>query len=455
MRPPAPVTRKWVSEKNSFPVRGLVMYRWPKTGWGCNVELLRITREQIDLKPADETAFEIALSALHRHIAQTPGHTFDGETIPVTTARGNIVEVPALAFELAPYFVDKVKKLIEEGGGSIGIALIGKAHIMHARASTGSAKDADAFGMPVVGGSAVRKKKRLEHEDRAVSAKLKGMAARRRMLGKFWLKYKQGFHRRGLVFTTDAGLFWRFNVDAGPEHIDSVPHSSTDEKMLRELALSVSRAAINKFASAINVEKGDERLLCRDKFERSVDDALTNEIRETASARLAARLLQGMAKHGHGTIGLSTIERCLVLAWDPADDKPLDDYPFPLAPTESPQVLDRWALDALHERVRRLARARPSPVAAQPAHAQDQHAHGVQSGQSWREELEINDWVPLEDPVEDDETIDRRAMQLADHEQSAALRRIREDTGGTKNKQGIAQSIKHDIDYAGLPKDVD
>jgi hypothetical protein len=455
MRPPAPMTRQWVSEKNSFPVRGLVMYRWPQGHWACNIELLRVAREEIDKKPAGEVAYEIALSALHRHMTNTPGHTYDGETMPIPTVRGTIVEVPKLAFELAKILSGKVMKLIEEGGGGINLGTISGTQRLHARATTGSAKGAEAWNMPKLVHGEARKEQRLAHEASASRIKAKAMNDRRKMLAKFWLKNTGGFYRRGLVFTTDSAHFWKFNMEAAMGLGDPVPSSSTDEQSIRELAMSVSHAAIEAFASAVNIEKGDDRFLRRDKYEGRVDEALTQEILDTASERLAKRLLQGMQKHKHGIIGLSVIERCLVLAWDPLDTKPLDEYPFPFAPSATPQELDRWALDTLHDlqsRVRRPDSKRASQAAAPGEPTQELP---VQTQKSWREELEINDWVPLEEPIEDDETIDRRAMQLADHEQSAALRRIRDEAGGSRKKQVGTASVKHDIDYAGLPKDVD
>ena len=446
MRPPAPMTRQWVSEKNSFPVRGLVMYRWP-AGWACNVTLLRLEREQIDKQPVEEVAYEIALSAVHRYMTSMPGYTYEGETTPLTTVHGKSIAMPTLAFDLARYLVGKVSTIIQDGGGALNLTAIAATQKTHARETTGSAKDAEGWNLPKLASSAGRKQNRLDYEARLSSQQLKAMATRRKTLAKFWLKNKNGFHRRGLVFTSNAGLFWQFNLNSGLDLCDPVPQDSTDTQLLRELALSASRATVDAFASAINVEKGEHRYLLRDRFERGVEDALTREIREKASERLASRLLKGMTKHKHGIIGLATIERCLVVAWDPEDAKPLDEYPFPLAPTESTEQLDRWALDTLTQRQRRFAGAQSAAAQAPvPVH---------EAARTWREELEIEDWVPLEEPDEDDETIDQRAMQLADHEQSAALRRIRLESGGSKKKLAETPSILHEIDYAGLPKDVD
>ena len=62
----------------------------------------------------------------------------------------------------------------------------------------------------------------------------------------------------------------------------------------------------------------------------------------------------------------------------------------------------------------------------------------------------------MDEPIEDDETIDRRAMELADHEQSAALRRIRseEPSGRFVNRAG-SRPRKSVIDYTGLPEDLE
>lgn len=453
MRPPAPMTRKWVTEKRSFPVRGLVMYRWPDGKWTCNIELLRITREQIPTMPPEEVAFEVALSALHRHMTGTPDYVYEGETVPVKSARGTMVAVPALAFELAPFLVPPLKKILEEGGGGINLASISRTQKFLARATTGSAKDADAWNMPEVVKGDERKKQRLNYEASESKAKEKAMADRRKVLAKFWLKNKDGFLRRGLVFTTDVNQFWRFNVDTAL--LDPVPCNSEDKQLLSDLAMSVSRQAIQAFASAINVDNVENRFLRAELHGGVLDQALTEDVIQVACDRLAKRLLRSMQKNRHGIVALPAIERALVLAWDPEDAKLLDEYPFPLAPSAKPDELDRWALDTLQNFKPRAHRSEGVRHAQADAPAQHVQVAPEDSPKSWRDELEINDWVPLEDAYEDDDTIDQRAMQLADHEQSAALRRIRDESGGPTKKQGKSTGVKHDIDYAGLPKDVD
>ena len=180
MRPIAPMTRQWIGEKNSFPIRGLVMYHWSKTGWAVNCELIRISRDDIEKKPVDEVAYEIALSAMHRFLTSTPGSIFEGETTPVNTARGTVVAVPALAFELAEHLKAKVIKLIEDGGGGIGPTILAKSAAFHARLTTGNPKNAQAWNIPKVDSFKDRKVTRLAYEARNATAKDKAMALRRK-----------------------------------------------------------------------------------------------------------------------------------------------------------------------------------------------------------------------------------------------------------------------------------
>lgn len=449
MRPPAPMTRQWVTEKNSFPVRGLVMYRWPPRRWACNIELLRISRDDIDSKPAEEVAFEVALSALHRFMTGDPKHPYEGATTTVESVTGKMVEVPDLAFSLAPFLAKRVMTLLTDGGGAINPSAIAKAQGLHALETTGSKRVASEEKLQSGPRGAERVEQIQAHEKAASRVKLRAMAARRRALARFWQKNKVGFYRRGLTFTGDQAGFWTFNLDIGNEPIDPVPVDSKDSNELEQLVQAVSRVAVATFAAATNVDKGGHRLLSGDPTTVVLPVELSTEAYMVASERLANRLLQAMQKHAHGVVGLGVIERCLTVAWDPEDVKPLDDYPFPLAPTETPQELDRWAMDTIQARQARYrqqgAQQRESAPADAPASTTDR-------GSSWRQELEIEDWVPLEDAYEDDATIDQRAMAVADHEQSAALRRLR---GGPGLQGKDTSPVQHRVDYSGLPKDDD
>lgn len=449
MRPPAPMTRQWVTEKNSFPVRGLVMYRWPPHRWACNVELLRISRDDIENKPAEEVAFEVALSALHRYMTGDPKRPFDGSTTTVETITGNMVEVPDLAFSLAPFLAKRVMTLLADGGGAVNPSSIAKAQEMHALETTGSKKVAGDTKLRSGPRGAERVEQIQAHEKAALRIKLRAMAARRRALARFWQKNKAGFYRRGLTFTSDQAGFWTFNLDIGNEPIDPVPVDSKDADELQQLVQAVSRVAIATFAGARNTDKGGNRLLSGDPKAVVLPVELSTEAFMTGSARLAKRLLQAMQQHAHGVIGLGVIERCLTVAWDPEDVKPLEDYPFPLAPTETPQELDRWAMDTIQAR---QARYRQQGAQQRQPGAVETPSSASERGPSWRQELEIEDWVPLEDAYEDDATIDQRAMAVADHEQSAALRRLR---GGSGIQGQEASPVHHRVDYSGLPKDDD
>ncbi|ABE47265.1 hypothetical protein [Polaromonas sp. JS666] len=448
MRPPAPMTRQWVTEKNSFPVRGLVMYRWPPHRWVCNVELLRISRDDIANKPAEEVAFEVALSALHRYMTGDPKRPFEGETTAVETISGRLVEVPDLAFALAPFLVKRVKTLLDDGGGAIDPRAISKAQAMHAFETTGSKKIAEDVKLWSGPRGAERVEQIQAHEKAASKTKIRAMAARRKALARFWQKNKTGFYRRGLTFTNDQAGFWTFNLDIGNEPIDPVPVDSKEPGHLEALAQAVSRVAVATFAAAKNTDKGEKRMLRGDPATVVLPVELSTEAYLAASGRLAKRLLKSMQQHAHGVIGLGVIERCLTVAWDPEDNKPLEDYPFPLAPTETPQELDRWAMDTIQAKQARYRQEGGQQRDPRQAEAGAQPPAG--GGSSWRQELEIEDWIPLEDAYEDDATIDQRAMAVADHQQSAALRRDR-DGGGTQRKDVIP--VQHKVDYAGLPKD--
>lgn len=447
MRPPAPMTRLWVTEKNSFPVRGLVVYRWP-TGWGCNVELLRITREQIPSLPTQEAAYEIALSAVFRYMSSKP---YDGEALPIKTARGNTLLVPKLAFDLATFLVERVSKMLLDGGGGINLATIASSQKMLARATTGSAKDAEAWNLPAVVKGAERVTQRLQHEALTAARRQRALAARRKALAKYWFKNKHGFHTRGLAFTAGPGNLWAFNVPGLSDRLEPVSHDSTDEKALTDIAHAVSLMAIDAFASSVNIVRAGITELRAPKHEVSMRADLPDDVRQLAADRLAVGLLKGMKTHRHGVVSLVVIERCLVVTFDPQDDKPLDDYPFPLAPTDLPSEQDRAAFETLNqirEKYKTLSVARVQPAARVDVEpAQDA------KDDSWRQDLGIEDWVPLEEPFEDDETIDRRAMEKADHDQSAALRRLRGEGGGRVKEAVQTSVIQHKIDYAGLPKD--
>lgn len=451
MRPPGPMTRLWLSEKNSFPVRGLVMYRWP-TGWGCNIELLRITREQVATLPLNEAAYEISLSAVYRYMTS---EAYEGKTTPVRTARGKTLLVPDMAFDLAPFLVERVSRVLHDGGGAITFSAIAGTQKFLALATTGSARDAQAWNLPAVKKGAERVSERIAHEFTATARRQRAIAARRKALAKYWFKNKLGFYTRGLVFTGEGPQnTWAFNVPGLRDRLEPVQRNKADDQALSGLVHAVSLLAIDAFAAGVNIKRGGNTLVQPPKAQGAMRADLTDEVRQLAADRLAARLLGGMKKHGHGVVSLAVIERCLVVAFDPLDEKPLDDYPFPLAPTADPSELDRAALDKLNEyreKSRALAKSRDGQD-AQPDLNPAQDA----ASQSWRDELGIEDWVPLEEPFEDDETIDRRALQKADHDQSAALRRMRGEGGGRVNDEArLSSVIQHHIDYTGLPKDED
>jgi hypothetical protein len=443
MRPPAPMTRQWIGERNSFPVRGLVMYRWPNKKWACNIELLRIGREDIDRLPVDEAAYEIALSALYRYMASVTTAEFDGEFLPIKTIGGQIVNVPGAVLEVAKVLVENVKVLLADGGGAINPMVLERSSRTHSKL-TGQTNVLD---LPRTPRGDSRKHQIQSHEVAASKHKLKAMAARRRMLARFWRNTNDGFYQRGLVFTTNTHGFWEFNIESDRSSMDHVDDGAGEASLL-DLATSVSRNAIAAFASASNYEKNGERHLRGDLRQVMVPEALSNEMLNSASASLARKLVKEMTKQKHGVVGLRVLERCLAVAWDPEDTKPLEEYPFPTAPSAIPQALDRWALDVMQTAQRSAKQAAKAAEDVGGAGAATQPGNT----KSWREELEIEDWVPLDDQFEDDETIDRRAMGLADHDQSAALRRIR----GDKVPEGMnhaASITQHDIDYEGLPKD--
>lgn len=452
MRPPANIIRQWMKEKNSFPVRGLVMLHVPGTGWLCNIEILRARAKEIEDMPPEKAAFEIALSAIFRYITST---VYTGESIPVVTTRGTELLVPTIAFDMAPFLVDKVKKILAEGGGGINVNQVAIAQKFLARATTGSAKGAEAYGLPKVVSGAQRIKHRLEYEARLTAQQIKSMARRRKLLARHWLKQSGGsFYYRGLVFSFDSHGFWAFNINSGHDQVD---HNSEDQQALENLAFAVSVEAVQKYTRAVNFERDGETRLKRDESEFDGQVRVPAEVIETASHRVAKRLLSLMKKHQHGVLSHKVIERALVIAWDPQDEKPLDEYPFPLAPTSDFEAIDRQALDRISElfsrkRARRLLRDE-QPQA--PITVDTDSEAQPKLATSWREELEIDDWVPLDEPVEDDETLDRKALEKADHDQSAALRRIRGSAGGRIMPDDTSSPVHHKVDYAGLPKDED
>jgi hypothetical protein len=449
MRPPANIIRQWIQEKNSFSVRGLVMLNLPAKGWYCNIEILRVTREKLAEMPPDEAAFEVALSAIFRYITST---VYTGESIPVRTARGPELLVPSIAFDMAPFLVDKVKKILADGGGGINVNQVAVSQKFLARATTGSAKNAEAYALPKLGGGAQRVKHRLDYEAKLDARQVKAMAQRRKQLARYWLKRKGGsFQHRGLVFTSDPHGFWTFNVRAGH---DMVEHTSSDQSELERLALDVSQAAVLEYSQSVNYQRDGETLLARDRSAKQGVSRVPPDVIDEAARRVSSRLLKLMNKNKHGILSHKITERCLSLAWDPEDEKTLEDYPFPISPSTDFGALDRLAVEAIaaFHRTNRMRRAEDDQ---QPPVRVDQRDSAQASDLSWREELDIDDWVPLDEPVEDDDAIDRRALETADHDQSAALRRIRGIDGGRITAEDKASPVRHKVDYAGLPKDED
>jgi hypothetical protein len=448
MRPPANIIRQWMNEKNSFSVRGLVMLHHTGKGWFCNIEILRVSREKLEEMPADEAAFEIALSAVFRYIT---GSVYTGESQPVKTPRGTELLVPTIAFQMAPFLVDRIKKILADGGGGLNVNQIALSQKFLAKSTTGSAKDAEAYGLPKVVSGAQRVKHRLEYEAKLSSLQLKAMARRRKLLARHWLKRKGGsFYRRGLVFSTDAHGFWTFNVRSGQEKVE---HTSDDLQALQNLTFEVGVEAVLEYSRAANIDRGGELVLGQGS-KNPQGPQLPPDVVDDAARRVAKRLLALMQKHQHGVLSHKVIERSLVHAWDPDDTKSMDDYPFPLAPTTDFHALDLQAMDAISAAFARN-RVRKDNPDAPPHGLQADKVATPDSDVSWRQELEIDDWVPLDEPVEDDETLDRKALEKADHDQSAALRRIRGSAHGRILPADRDSPIQHKVDYAGLPKDED
>lgn len=449
MRPPANIISQWIREKNSFPVRGLVMLRAPKTGWLCNIEIIRMQANEIDDQPVEKAAFEIALSAIFRYITSS---VYNGESELVVTPRGTELLVPTIAFEMAPFLVEKIKKIITDGGGAINVNQVAVSRKFLAFSKTGSVLEAESYGLPKIILGADRISHRLEYEAKLTYRQAKAMANRRKHLARHWLNHvKRSFYRRGLVFSSDTHGLWTFNAGSGEERLE---HTSTDHQALEQLAYAVSLNAVNMYMQAVNVERGGQTVLDGKDVDDEQLSPMIPDFVSNAARRVCAKLLKLMKKNQHGVLSLKTIESALVLEWDLEDEKPLDDYPFPRAPTIDFHKLDQEAMDRIgkaHARNRAplLAReALPDTIAASAQAEQ-------QASASWRQELEIDDWVPLDEIEEDDETLDRKALAKADHDQSAALRRIRGAAGGRVVREDIASPVKHKVDYAGLPKDVD
>lgn len=452
MRPPANIVRQWMKEKNSFPVRGLVMLHQPERGWLCNIEILRVSREQLAEMPQDEAAFEIALSAVFRYITSV---VYTGESVPITTARGSELLVPKIAFEMAPFMVDKVKKILAEGGGGVNLAQVALTQKFLARSTTGNAKDAEGYGLPKVVTGAVRVKHRLDYEARLTAQQMKAMMRRRKLLARHWLRRtkKGSFLQRGLAFSSDPHGFWAFNVRPGHEMVE---HTSDDRQALERMALEVSLEAVYEYTRAEDYDRDGVTYLRKSQSTVAGVERVPPDVAGAAARRVATKLLAQMGKHKHGVLSHKVIENSLVLAWDPEDDKPMDEYPFPLAPTVNYIEMDRRALDQIEEAFKKN-RLRNAETDAQPDGLQSEKNQDTSidpsAQSSWREELEIADWVPLDEPEEDDETIDRKALEKADHDQSAALRRIRGNAGGRILPDDSASPVQHKVDYAGLPKD--
>lgn len=448
MRPPANIVKAWINEKNSFLVRGLVMLHQPGKGWYCNIDILRIAREQIGTLPPEEAAFEIALSAVFRYITS---QVYTGECVPITNTRGKELSVPKIAFEMAPFLVDRIKKLITDGGGGMNVAQIAGSQKFLARATTGDPRNAQAYGLPVFVSGRERVQHRLQYEAKLTVTQMKAMVLRRKLLARYWLRRKSpSFLTRGLVFSSDQHGFWAFNVPSGP---DVVEQSSKNRDELQRLALEVSMQAAQQFVAAVNIERDGQRLLWLDRVGQYDTQHTPPEVVGEAARRISIKLLALMDKHQHGVLSHKVIETSLAMAWDPDDSKSLDDYPFPMAPTTDFSLADKQAMDKISEAFARNRRRKVDPD-AQPDEAEVLPA-GSAGESSWREELEIDDWVPLDEPMEDDETLDRKALEKADHDQSAALRRIRGQAGGRILPDDSASPVKHKVDYAGLPKDED
>jgi hypothetical protein len=448
MRPPANIISAWIKEKNSFSVRGLVMLKSREHGWICNIEILRTSRDKLDQLPPDEAAFEIALSAIFRYITRT---VYVGESVPIKTERGLELLVPKIAFEMAPFLVDKIKKILTDGGGGLNVNQIAVSQKLLARATTGDARDAAAYGLPATLPAQERTKHRLNYEAKLTEQEHKAMKRRRRLLARHWISRKaSSFYLRGLVYSVDVNGLWAFNVSAGH---DVIGQTSSDRHALERLALEVSLSAVQEFASCINFERGGETLLGKDRADQPAV-RVPPDVVDNAARRVAKKLLALMDKHQHGVLSHIVIERSLVQAWDAEDTKPLESYPFPFAPTNDVILADKLALDkisAAFKRNRQLSS--DAATDAQPADLVEEMVTDEPSAASWREELEIDDWVPLDEVEEDDETLDRKALEKADHDQSSALRRIRGVAGGKIARDDTASPVRHKIDYAGLPSD--
>ncbi len=447
MRPPAPITRQWVSEKNSFPIRGMAMYRRPDGNWTCNFELLRITRGQISELPVEEAAFEIAVSGLFK--AMAGGSLTEQETVremlAIKTARGTMVEVPEILFKLAKFMVPRTVKILQEGGGALPMGFLLTTQKMLLREETGSAVGPTVGILPALAPLSERVANRKGYEEQLDKQRKKNVINRRKTLAKFWSKNKEGFYRRGLVYRADANSFWQFNVQT--TNTDPVPADSTSVDQLLPLTLLVARSAIDTFAASHNEDVGEDRLLRFNMRNTSISEALTPEIRLAASEKLAARLLSEMKKNRYGIVGLNFIERCLSIAWDPEDTRSLDDYPFPMAPSTKPEQLDANALEILKSIANRNKRS--------GSEAGQATSGGFAPSDDMRPDSELDPSMPMLDVFEDDDAIDQRAMALADHAQSAALRRIRDEKQPKGHSQNEFVPVKHAIDYAGLPKDTE
>lgn len=443
MRPPANIIAGWIKEKNSFSVRGLVLLRGPDKTWLCNIDILRASREKLDEMPIEEASFEIALSAVFRYITRT---VYAGENVKIKNTRGSSVLVPKIAFELAPFLVDRIKKILQEGGGGINVNQIATTQKHLARLTTGDPRNFEVYGLPQTPGARERIQHRLNYEAKLTDQEHKAMMRRRRTLARHWLRRKGGsFRIRGLVYSSDDHGFWAFNVKSGQ---DVIEQSSTDRQALEALALDVSMDAVHEFASSVNYEHGGNTLLGQNRSDHP-SMRVPPDVVDAAARRVAKKLLAMMEKYRHGVLNHKIIERSLAMAWDPEDSKPLEDYPFPQAPTADLVQADKEALDKISAGLQRNRARTAEQADQQPAAGHIEPAQPT----TWREELEIEDWVPLDEVVDDDETIDRKALEKADHDQSAALRRIRGSQGGKILPNDMASPVKHKVDYAGLPSD--
>jgi hypothetical protein len=148
MRPPAHFVHAWIRQTDSFPEHGLVMLRHRTKGWSCNIAILRVAPERLTELSADDAAFDVALSAVCSYI--NTGAGYSGEMVPIVAVSGKEVPIPAIALQMAPFLVERIKKILEDGGGAMPMNQIALSQRRLAKQTLGSAGASKQYGLPKV-----------------------------------------------------------------------------------------------------------------------------------------------------------------------------------------------------------------------------------------------------------------------------------------------------------------